>query len=121
MGSDSSVTMHISPIDAPMASVMQLEGIRFSYSYDMENDSDPQYRLGLVAQDVERVVPEAVKEMEDHLKAVAYSDMVPLLIEAMKEQQLQIDSLQVSLMEQEEQINRIKNRRWFKKKTFEQK
>lgn len=116
VGSDSAVMENISPILSPLVSVMQLNGVRYSFKDDSAERADRPYRLGLVAQDLEKVVPESVRTMEDRLKAVAYADLVPLLIEAMKEQQLQIESLQATLTEQGEEISRIKNKRWFRKR-----
>ena len=50
-------------------------------------------RIGLIAQDVEKVVPEVVRTLEDGTKGIMYSDLIPLLIEAIKEQQQQITDL----------------------------
>jgi hypothetical protein len=54
-------------------------------------------QMGVVAQEVEKVIPEVVRTREDGLKAVAYSEMVGLLIEAMKEQQTIIDDLKLAV------------------------
>jgi hypothetical protein len=54
---------------------------------------------GVIAQDVEKVLPEAVRENEDGFKNVAYGNMVGLLIEAIKEQQTQIDELKAEVAE----------------------
>ncbi len=48
---------------------------------------------GLIAQDVEKVVPEVVRTMPDGTKAVAYQSIVPILIEAIKTQQSEIQEL----------------------------
>ena len=48
-------------------------------------------KTGVIAQEVEAVLPEAVKDGE--YKSVAYGNMVGLLIEAIKEQQAQIEEL----------------------------
>lgn len=118
VGTDSSVMVNRSAIEKPLESVMKLHGIRFTYSEGKNNNSSNNYRLGLIAQELEQVVPEAVKIMPDSLLSVSYSDLVPLLIEAMKEQQSQISDLQMTLLNQEEEIAKIKSRRWFKKKTL---
>ena len=49
-------------------------------------------QMGIIAQEVEKVIPEVVRTREDGLKAVAYSEMIGLLIEAIKEQQVLIDN-----------------------------
>jgi hypothetical protein len=55
--------------------------------------------MGLIAQEVEQVVPEVVKEMNDGTKAIAYTDLIGVLVEAMKEQQQQIEKLQKQVSE----------------------
>jgi len=52
--------------------------------------------MGLLAQNVETVVPEAVSE-KDGYKGVDYAKLVPLLIESIKEQQKQIDDQQTQI------------------------
>ena len=117
IGTDSSLLQNRSNIHSPLESVMKLNGIRFTYSDGKSNNLSNNYRLGLVAQELEQVVPEAVKIMPDSLLSVSYSDLVPLLVEAIKEQQSQISELQMALNEQEQEIIKIKSRRWFRKKT----
>ena len=56
-------------------------------------------RIGVIAQEVETVVPEVVRTSRDGTKAVAYPEMVGLLIEAIKEQQAQIAQQQVMIEE----------------------
>ena len=53
----------------------------------------------MVAQEVNEVVPEVVTERDDGYLAVKYEKMIPLLIEAMKEQQDQIDDLKKQIEE----------------------
>jgi len=49
--------------------------------------------MGVIAQEVEKVIPEVVRTREDGLKSVAYSEMVGLLIEAIKELKSEMDEL----------------------------
>ncbi len=56
-------------------------------------------RVGVIAQEVEAVLPEAVRTTVDGKKAVAYSELVALLIEAVKEQQQQIEQQQAQIEE----------------------
>ena len=48
---------------------------------------------GVVAQEVEKVLPEVVMTNDEDIKTVAYGNMVGLLIEAIKEQQNEIERL----------------------------
>lgn len=120
VGTDSSLIRNRSSIPSALEKVTQLEGIRFSSGEGMGNQSPNGYHMGLVAQEVEQVVPEAVRTMPDSLLAVSYEELVPLLVEAIKEQQSQISELRMALHGQQEDINKVKNRRWFRKKTIEE-
>lgn len=53
-------------------------------------------KAGFIAQELEEVFPEAVYTLADGKKAVAYSEIIPLLVEAIKEQQKEIDELKQS-------------------------
>ncbi len=57
-------------------------------------------QVGLIAQEVEEVLPEAVGKSPDGYKTVDYEKLVPVLVEAIKEQQKQIDELRSLLCEQ---------------------
>ena len=50
-------------------------------------------QIGLIAQDVEKVLPELVNTDSEGFKSVDYTKLGPVLIEAIKEQQQQIDQL----------------------------
>jgi len=54
---------------------------------------------GVVAQEVERVLPEVVKEGPGGEKSVSYTEIVPVLIEAIKEQQKEIERLKMEVTE----------------------
>lgn len=49
--------------------------------------------IGVIAQEVESVLPEIVATRDNGYKAVRYERLVALLIEAVKDQQVQIDEL----------------------------
>ena len=53
-------------------------------------------RVGVIAQEVQAVLPQAVAQCGDYL-GVSYSSLVPLLIAAVKEQQLLIHALQTKV------------------------
>ena len=53
--------------------------------------------VGVIAQEVEEVLPEVVGTKENGIKAVRYEKLVALLIEAMKEQQIQIETLRTEI------------------------
>jgi len=64
-------------------------------------------QLGLVAQDVEAVVPEVVQENEDGHKCIRYPQLVALLIEAVKEQEKIVQDQSEVLAQYQEAIARL--------------
>jgi hypothetical protein len=98
--SDIAVKTNLVPIPDALNKVMSISGYtydRTDYVVDPETGIMPDTRqAGVVAQEVEKVLPEVVSG-EDGNKAVAYGNMVALLIEAIKEQQTQIDELKAQL------------------------
>lgn len=54
-------------------------------------------KAGFIAQELEKVFPEAVYTLPDGKKAIAYTELIPVLTEAIKEQQLQIEAMQEQL------------------------
>jgi hypothetical protein len=91
--SDVRLKSNIATIENPLDKVLALRGVNFT--------KDDKYEMGVIAQEVEEVIPEVVKTEEDEMgtKSVAYGNMVGLLIEAIKEQQKQIDELKAKLGE----------------------
>jgi hypothetical protein len=87
--SDISVKENIYKIDDALNKVQQLNGVTFNFI----NDDTKTRHAGVIAQDVEKVLPEAVKELDGGIKHVAYGNLIGLLVEAIKEQQKQIEQL----------------------------
>ena len=75
--------------------MLLLNGV--SYDWRTSEFSEDNYsngrQIGVIAQDVEKIVPEIVSSDENGYKSVDYSKLAPLLIEAVKEQQKQIEEL----------------------------
>ncbi|HEY8696804.1 MAG TPA: tail fiber domain-containing protein [Rhizomicrobium sp.] len=116
-GSDRKLKTDIKNIEGALAKVMQLQGVTFQWkqpapcprcSKDVDAKIEPRTEMGLVAQDVEKVVPEVVRTVADGTKAVAYQNLVAVLIEAVKTQQGQIDGQAREIKELRSQIAQIK-------------
>ena len=86
--SDERLKTEIETISEAVDKVKQLRGVTFQ--------KDGRDSLGVIAQEVQKVLPEVVHESGDYL-SVAYGNIVGLLIEAVKEQQEQIDELKAVL------------------------
>jgi len=89
--SDARVKENIKTIDSALEKVNKLRGVEFN------KIGEEKTCIGVIAQEVEEVLPEVVETDDNGMKAVAYGNMVGLLIEAMKEQQKQIDELKAKL------------------------
>ena len=90
--SDINLKKNIEKIENPLDKLSEISGVTFQW---IENDKQSG---GVIAQDVEKVMPELVGQIEDH-KSVNYNGLIGLLVECVKEQQKQIDelkSLQIS-------------------------
>ena len=90
--SDGRLKKDIKPLSHALDSILQLQGktYRWKEGATFNNKKD----IGLIAQDVEKVFPELVAEDEQGYKAIAYSKLTTVLIEAIKEQQGQITTLE---------------------------
>ena len=93
----------ITPLDNALAKVTSLDGVSFEWRNDEFPDknfsSDTQ--IGLIAQDVEKVIPEIVHQGEDTYRTVTYAALIPYLVEALKTQQIQMDAMQQRIHELE--------------------
>jgi hypothetical protein len=90
--SDARLKDNVVVIDSALAKVKQLRGVEFDW-----NDKQDTYEghdIGVIAQDVEQVAPELVKDREDGYKAVDYPKLTALLIEAVKELELKVKELE---------------------------
>lgn len=93
--SDARFKQNITDIQSPLQKLMQLKGV----VYEMKTAEFAKQHfhqgktIGLLAQDVEKIIPEAVSEQNGY-KGVDYARLVPLLIEAIKEQNKKIEELE---------------------------
>ena len=87
--SDARLKREIAPICDALAKLQCLQGVTF------EMADDPRRRMGLLAQEVQAVAPEAVIETEGVLR-LAYGNLLGLLVEAIKDLSLQVDQLKRS-------------------------
>ena len=96
--SDERFKKNISSIHDPLQKLMQLKGVE--YEMEAEKFSQMHFKkgrqIGLLAQNVETIVPEAVNEVDGY-KGVDYSRLVPLLIESIKELKQEIETLKSRL------------------------
>ena len=81
--SDIRIKDNIETIQNGLEKVLQLNGVTFTRK---DQEDKEKLHVGLIAQEVEKILPEVVSEDGEGMKSVAYGNMVGLLIEAIKEQ-----------------------------------
>jgi hypothetical protein len=92
--SDISLKDNIRPIESAIFKVKQIRGVTFDWNEkSTELQQEKGHDVGLIAQEVEKVLPEIVQIRKDGIKAIQYEKVVPLLVEAIKEQQVTIENL----------------------------
>ena len=98
--SDVALKENIENISSPMEKVQNLNGVLFDWKQDYidgKGGEDGYFvrkrDVGVVAQDVEKVLPEVVGTRPDGVKAVKYDRLCALLIECVKDLQTQVDDL----------------------------
>jgi hypothetical protein len=85
---------NIIPIENPIEKIKKLTGNSFVWKDGFEvYHSNKGLDYGVIAQEVEEVMPEIVIQRDGGYKGVRYEKIIPLLIEAIKEQQKQIEEL----------------------------
>ena len=88
---------NIEPIENILPAVLQLQGVTFDWKKDKNNDKRSN-RYGFIAEDVHEVLPSLVSYSPEGIPiGVQYSKMTAVLLEAIKEQQVQIDELKSEL------------------------
>jgi len=95
---------NVEPIADPLSITQQLQGVRF----DWKTNGTPS--LGFIAEDVAAVVPEVVAHDQEtgEVMGMNYDAIVPILVEAIKAQQSEIDDQELVLMEQKAEIEALK-------------
>jgi len=93
--SDSRYKTNIKEIENSLDIVMKLNGVKYNWRDDEfpEMNFDSETHIGVLAQEVEAVLPELVFTDENGYKSVSYDKLAPVLIEAVKEQQGEIEAL----------------------------
>ncbi len=88
---------NIQTIPNALDKVKQLNGVTWEWNDDVNEVTKSTPKTGLIAQEVQSVLPQVVVERENGFLGLDYSKMIGLLVEAIKEQQTQIDELKAQL------------------------
>jgi hypothetical protein len=120
--SDRNLKKDIKPLSGALDKILKVQGVSYLWKSEQEledllpnKSSDGKMgvhekfnfpegkQIGVIAQDVEQVLPELVQTDADGIKSVDYIKIIPVLVEAIKEQQKMIDRMQA-------EIDQIKNK-----------
>lgn len=114
--SDARLKENVIVISNPIEMLNQIRGVYFDWTdkhIEERGGADGvfvrKHDVGVIAQEIESILPEIVTTRDNGYKAVKYEKLVPLLIEAIKEQQKTIDTLVKDLDDVKEFINNLKN------------
>jgi hypothetical protein len=119
--SDAREKENIRTIEEPLAKILSITGIRYDFKKESialnsirgtgsENErfieEVRKNRVGFLAQDVEKVIPEVVRyDDSTDIYSIDYTKFTPFLVEAIKEQQLIIDSMKVEIANLKKQLS----------------
>ena len=86
--SDRNLKTNIQPVKDPIAKIVQINGVTFDWK------ANNQPAIGVIAQEIEEIFPELVSVSEiNNCKTVKYNGLIGVLIEGIKDQQTQINTL----------------------------
>jgi hypothetical protein len=97
--SDANLKNNIIPISDSLEKIKKIGGYYFDW-----NDKQNTFKgadVGVIAQEIEKILPEIVTTRDNGYKAVKYEKIVPLLIEAIKEQSIIVDGLKEKILQLE--------------------
>jgi Chaperone of endosialidase len=97
--SDGRLKKDIEPLQNSLSKVLALKGVSFDWNTASFPDRNfpAGKQIGFIAQDVQKVVPEVVSTGTDGYEALDYDKLTAVLVEAIKEQQAQIDELKAEV------------------------
>ena len=94
INSDARLKANIISLGSTLAKLLKIDG----KTYTMKKDENKKQKIGVLAQDIEKVFPELVSE-SNGVKSVNYQGLVPVLINALKEQDTKLNKQQAEIDE----------------------
>jgi hypothetical protein len=104
--SDARYKTNIATFDNALNTILNLRGVAFDWKRNdfKEMEFTEGRQIGFIAQEVEKVLPELVTTDSNHYKSVAYANVVPVLVEAMKQQHKQFETVKAENARLQEQL-----------------
>jgi hypothetical protein len=94
--SDRRLKENIKPIESALSKAMKLQGVTFDWKEKEGKIIDIKQDIGFIAQDVQKVLPELVKENVDGKLSMRHQGIAPILLEAIKELKQEIEELKLN-------------------------
>jgi hypothetical protein len=118
--SDERLKKNILPLNSAIPIIKKLRPVMYDYNIDyskVENEKirtklqdDDKNRIGFIAQEIQKILPQSVKEREsDSILCIRMDDFIPLLVKGMQEQTGQIDSLKMVINDMKASQNMLKS------------
>jgi hypothetical protein len=103
INSDARLKANIISLGSTLAKLLQIDG----KSYTMKKDENKKQKIGVLAQDIEKVFPELVSE-SNGIKSVNYQGLIPVLINALKEQDAKMNEQQTEIDTYRDEVSELK-------------
>ncbi len=103
--SDRRLKENISLLQNTLSKLDQLGG----YNYNYKADEEKKKQIGVIAQELEKVFPELVNTDDRGYKMVNYQGLIPVLVQAIKEQQIEINQLNQRVANQESKLSKLES------------
>tara|TARA_B100000287_G_scaffold338994_1_gene325086 strand:- start:2742 stop:3476 length:735 start_codon:yes stop_codon:yes gene_type:complete len=103
--SDERLKDNVTYIGKPLEKLQKIGGYEFDWNENQNIYSG--HDVGVLAQEIESILPEAVKDRDSGFKGVQYDKIIPLLIESIKELNQKVEHLQNILEEKNSSIGKI--------------
>ena len=91
--SDKKLKKNIKPVENALEKTMKLKGVTFDWKEKSEGILDIKEDIGFIAQDVQKVLPELVRENDNGMLSMRHQGITPILVEAIKELKAEIEEL----------------------------
>jgi hypothetical protein len=92
--SDKRLKENIKPIESALEKAMKLQGVTFDWKKS-NSELNIKEDIGFISQDIQKVVPELVRENENGMLSMRHQGIAPILLEAIKELKAEIEELKL--------------------------
>ena len=109
--SDKKYKTDIKDLTQNLEKVKKIKGVKYKLNEDLLDStkiSEEDY-IGFIAQDIQKIIPEVVHQTPKGDLGIDYTAIIPVIVEAMKEQQVQIENLQTIVESQEQELTSLRN------------